>query len=60
MNNVHDIITFVDEDRPDLFWKVYLTFDDGEKCHKNDREQNPIDVYTRPLIARIVSDASPP
>lgn len=55
VNDLHGVITFADEDRPDLFWKVYLAFDEGEYYHGNDREQDPIEVYTRPQIAQIVS-----
>ncbi len=58
VNDLHGIITFADEERPDLFWKVYLAFDEGENYHGNDREQDPVDVYTRPWIARIVSGVS--
>lgn len=56
-NDVHGVITFADEDRPDLFWKVYLAFDEGENYHGDNREQDPVEVYTRPQIA-IVSGIS--
>jgi hypothetical protein len=55
VNDVHGLITLADEDRPDLFWKVYLAFDEGEYYHGDNREQDPVKVYTRPQIAQIVS-----
>jgi hypothetical protein len=53
-NDIHGIITSVDDRRPDLFWQVYLAFDEGEYYHANNRDEDPVEVYTRPLIARIV------
>ena len=58
VNDVHGVITFADEERPDLFWKVYLAFDEGEYYHGGNREQDPVEVYTRPQIAQIVSAIS--
>jgi hypothetical protein len=58
VNDLHGVITFADEPRPDLFWKVYLAFDEGEYYHGNNREQDPVEVYTRPQIAQIVSSIS--
>jgi hypothetical protein len=40
--------------RPKVFWEVYSAFDEGEHYHDNNREEDPVDVYTRPMIARIV------
>jgi hypothetical protein len=54
VNDVHGVITFADEDRPALFWKVYLAFDEGEYYRGDNREQDPVEVYTRPQIAQIV------
>jgi hypothetical protein len=31
-----------------------LAFDEGEYYHNNNRDEDPIEVYTRPMIARIV------
>ena len=58
VNDIHAAITFADEDRPDLFWGVYLAFDEGEYYHGNNRDEDPVEVYTRPMIARIVSNNS--
>ena len=58
VNDVHRVITFADEDRPDLFWRVYLAFDEGEYYHRENREQDPVAEYTRPQIAQIVSAIS--
>jgi hypothetical protein len=40
--------------RPKVFWEVYSAFDEGEYYHDNNRDEDPVDVYTRPMIARIV------
>jgi len=48
------VITLCDQDRPDLFWRVFLGFDSGELYHDGNRDQDPVDTYTRPEIARIV------
>jgi hypothetical protein len=54
LNDIHGIITSGDEGRPDLFWAVYLAFDEGEYYHENKKDEDPVEVYTRPQIARIV------
>jgi hypothetical protein len=54
VNDIHAVITLSDEDRPDLFWRVFLAFDAGEFYHDGNRDQDPVDTYTRPEIARIV------
>jgi len=46
------------EPAPDLFWQVYLAFDAGEFYRSNKRHENPIEVYTRHLIAKIVDQAN--
>ncbi len=56
VNDLHGIITFAGEDRPDLFWKVYLAFDEGEYYRVDGLEQDPVEAYTRPSIARIIAD----
>jgi hypothetical protein len=43
-----------------LFWEVYSAFDEGEYYHDNNREEDPVEVYTRPMIARIVEGMGPP
>ena len=40
--------------KSELFWDVYLAFDEGEYYHGNNRSQDPVETYTRPVIARIV------
>lgn len=40
---------------PDLFWQVYLAFDEGEFFHDAyPHLEDPIEAFTRPLIARII------
>jgi hypothetical protein len=57
VNDLHSVITFADEARPDLFWRVYLAFDEGEYRHENDEpEADPVQTYTQPMVAEIVSE----
>lgn len=58
VNDLHGVITFANEDRPDLFWKVFLAFDEGEFHHHSNRGEDPKEVYTRPMIGRIIKDVS--
>lgn len=58
VNDVHAIITRADEHRPELFWEVFLAFDAGEVYPNNDRSRDPVEVYTRPLIAKVVEKHS--
>ncbi len=58
LNGIHDVITNADEERPALFWSVYLAFDEGEYYHNHNRQEDPVETYTRPLIARIVGSVS--
>jgi hypothetical protein len=55
VNDLHSVITFADEARPALFWKVYLVFDEGEYRHENDEpESDPVETHTRRTVAEIV------
>jgi hypothetical protein len=54
VNDLYRVIIFAEEAWPDVFWRVYLAFDEGEYDHKNNRDENPSEVYTRPQIADIV------
>lgn len=58
VNDIHGVITSADELRPDLFWEVYLSFDEGEYYHNDNRDQDPAEQYTRPSIARIIESIS--
>jgi hypothetical protein len=58
VNDVHAVITKADERRPELFWEVFLAFDAGEFYRNNDRSRDPVEVYTRPLIAKVVEKHS--
>ncbi len=59
VNDIHRIITFAGEDRPDLFWKVFLAFDNGEYRHRDNPDGDPVAAYTRPLIAQTLADHLP-
>jgi hypothetical protein len=58
LNDIHGIITTNDEARPELFWKVYLAFDEGEFYHTDKRDEDPAEVYTRPMVAKILAGSS--
>jgi hypothetical protein len=59
-NHLFGIITYADEDLPDIFWEIYLAFDAGEYYHAGNRDEDPVETYTRPSIARIIEKISPP
>jgi hypothetical protein len=45
--------------QPNFFWKIFLAFDAGEAYAKDGkgghkRDEDPSEVYTRPLIAEII------
>ena len=56
MNDLHTVITNADEMRPDLFWKVFLAFDEGEFHRRDDKSDDPVAEHTEPAIAAIVAD----
>ena len=58
VNDLYGVITSTDEHCPTLFWDVYFAFDEGEYYHGNNRDEDPVEVYTRPMIARIVGAGS--
>ncbi len=48
----------VEEGCPKFFLAVYLAFDEGEYYHDANRDEDPIETYTRPAIARILEGRS--
>ena len=52
VNDLFGVIPFAVESWPPLFWDVYLAFDEGEYYHRNNRDEDPVEVYTRTMIAR--------
>ncbi len=57
VNDLFGAITLTGEAKPALFWKVYMAFDEGEYRHENDdAEVDPVEKYTRPMLAKIVSE----
>lgn len=54
VNDLSGPVTNTSGPRPQVFWEVYSAFDGGEYYHDNKRDEDPVDVYTRPMIARIV------
>jgi hypothetical protein len=53
-NDLYGPVTNTSGRRPEVFWEVYSVFDQGEFYHDNNRDEDPVNVYTRPMIARIV------
>jgi hypothetical protein len=51
---IRDVIGNADEERPDLFWRIYGSFDEGEYYHDGNRQEDPAEAYTRPMIADIL------
>jgi hypothetical protein len=58
VNDVHGVITFADEDRPDLFWKVYLAFDEASITTGTTENKIPW-RYTHDLRSRRSYQLSP-
>jgi len=56
VNEIHAMIRLRGEGPSDLLWKVFLAFDSGEFSHDGNRDQDPVETYTRPEIARIVAE----
>ena len=54
VNDLAGPVTNTSGPRPQIFWEVYSAFDEGEYYHGNNRNEDPVEVYTRPMIARIV------
>jgi hypothetical protein len=54
VNDLSGPVTNTSGPRPELFWEVYSAFDEGEYYHGNNRDEDPVETYTRPMIARIV------
>ena len=54
LNGIHDVIGNAGEERPELFWRIYVAFDEGEYYHDNNRQEDPAEAYTRPMIADIL------
>ena len=59
VNELHGVISRHNEDRPELFWNVFLAFDAGEFYPNGDRSIDPIEAFTRPQIAQIVRQHTP-
>ena len=54
VNDLSSPVTNTSGPKPQIFWDVYSAFDEGEYYHGNNRGEDPVEVYTRPMIARIV------
>jgi len=54
VNDIFGPVTNTSGPKPQIFWDVYSAFDEGEYYHGNNRDEDPVEVYTRPMIARIV------
>jgi hypothetical protein len=58
MNDLAGPVTNTEGPKPEVFWNVYSAFDEGEYYHSNNRDEDPVETYTRPMIERIVKESS--
>ena len=54
VNDLAGPVTNTSGPGPQIFWDVYAAFDEGEYYHGNNRDEDPVEIYTRPMIARVV------
>ncbi|MGB6112863.1 MAG: hypothetical protein WBG35_17185 [Acidobacteriaceae bacterium] len=54
VNDLAGPVTNTSGPGPQIFWQVYSAFDEGEYYHGNNRDEDPVEAYTRPMIARVV------
>lgn len=54
VNDLASPVTNTSGPKPQIFWEVYSAFDEGEYYHGNNRDEDPVEVYTRPMIARVI------
>lgn len=54
VNEIHSVIMAHDENRPNLYWEVFLAFDAGEHHRKEDKSDDPVQDFTRRLIAEFL------
>src|SRR5580700_7802968 len=47
VNDLFGPVTNTSGLRPMVFWEVNSAFDEGEYYHDNNREEDPVDLYTR-------------
>ena len=60
LNDMFGLITSAnDEKLPDLFYQIYYAFDEGEYYHRDKPDEDPVEAYTRPQIARIIENLPP-
>jgi len=55
VNDLFGIITSTGSEWPELFFEVYCAFDAGEYYHRDRPTEDPVELYTRPMISKIVA-----
>ncbi|HWA92962.1 MAG TPA: hypothetical protein VG844_00070 [Terracidiphilus sp.] len=58
VNDLSIAVTNTSGPRPELFWEVYSAFDEGEYYHDENRQEDPVEVHTRPIIAQLARTIS--
>ena len=58
VNDLFGPVTNTSGPKPEVFWDAYSAFDEGEYYHGNNRDEDPVETYTRPMIDRIVRETS--
>lgn len=55
MTYIFSVMVLSDEGVPNLTWRIFIAFDEGEYHHSQDPNEDPISSYTRPMIAEILN-----
>ena len=58
VNDLFGPVTNTSGPKPEVFWDVYSAFDEGEYYHGDNRDEDPVETYTRPMIDRLVRESS--
>jgi len=58
VNDLFGPVTNTSGPKPEVFWDVYSAFDEGEYYHGNNRDEDPVETYTRTMIDLIVRETS--
>jgi hypothetical protein len=56
VNHLFSILLDERGEFPPLFWKTYLAFDAGEYYRLDKPDEDPVETYTRPLVANIIAE----
>jgi len=43
------------KEMPEPFWSIFLASDNGEFYHDGNRDEDPVEAHTRPMLAKIIA-----